>query len=139
MLAVLRFLPCVQGRIGLRYPHVFARHSGEGPLLSGENEVLQKCAVIAPGIEKFPWKFSASTRHSSESWNPVPLRIFKSLDSSFHWNDVVLAFPQERRKISPDSSGRRPESGAIRCAQRSAKSNVCCARRTWAGFRPSPE
>jgi hypothetical protein len=73
-------------------------------LLSGENEVLQKCAGIAPGIKKFPWKSVPSTRHSSESWNPVPLQIFKSLDSSFRWNDVVLAFPQERRKISPDSS-----------------------------------
>jgi hypothetical protein len=29
----------------------------------------------------------------------VPLQIFKSLDSSFRWNDVVLAFPQERRKF----------------------------------------
>ncbi|WP_333682140.1 hypothetical protein [Dyella sp.] len=28
-------------------------------LLSGENEVLQKCAGIAPCIENFPWKFSA--------------------------------------------------------------------------------
>ncbi|WP_333681789.1 hypothetical protein, partial [Dyella sp.] len=28
-------------------------------MLSGENEVLQKCAGIAPGIENFPWKFSA--------------------------------------------------------------------------------
>jgi hypothetical protein len=45
-----------------------------------------------------------SARHSSESWNPVPLQIFKPLDSSFRWNDVVLAFPQEQRKISPDSS-----------------------------------
>jgi hypothetical protein len=34
------------------------RHSRESALLSRENEVLQKCAGIAPGIKKFPWKFS---------------------------------------------------------------------------------
>jgi hypothetical protein len=85
-----------------------SRHSRESALLSGENEVLQKCAGVAPRIENFPWKFSVpSARHSSESWNPVPLQIFKSLDSSFRWNDVVLAFPQERRKISQDNSARK--------------------------------
>jgi hypothetical protein len=83
--------------------------SGLRPLLSGENEVLQKCAVMAPSVENSPWKFSATARHSSESWNPVPLQIFKSLDSSFRWNDVVLAFLQGREKISPDSSGPSPE------------------------------
>jgi hypothetical protein len=35
------------------------RHSRESALLSGENEVLQKCAGIAPRVENFPWKFSA--------------------------------------------------------------------------------
>jgi hypothetical protein len=73
-------------------------------LLSGKNEVLQKCAGIAPASKISHGNSVPSARHSSESWNPVPLQIFKSLDSSFRWNDVVLAFPQERRKISPDSS-----------------------------------
>jgi hypothetical protein len=35
------------------------RRSGFRPLLSGENEVLKKCAGMAPRIENFPWKFSA--------------------------------------------------------------------------------
>jgi hypothetical protein len=46
--------------LGLHRPRFKTnRHSGLRPLLSGENEVLQKCAGIAPGIENFPWKFSA--------------------------------------------------------------------------------
>jgi hypothetical protein len=42
-----------------------------------------------------------SARHSSESWNPVPLQIFKSLDSSFRWNDVVFRFPARTAKNFP--------------------------------------
>jgi hypothetical protein len=38
---------------------VFELDSCLRPLLSGENEVLQKCAGIAPSIKKFPWKSSA--------------------------------------------------------------------------------
>jgi hypothetical protein len=37
----------------------YGRHSRESAPLSGENEVLQKCAGMAPRIENFPWKFSA--------------------------------------------------------------------------------
>ncbi|WP_333676262.1 hypothetical protein [Dyella sp.] len=59
------------------------RRPGESPLLSGENEVLQKCAGIAPASKIFHGNSVPSARHSSESWNPVPLQIFKSLDSSF--------------------------------------------------------
>jgi hypothetical protein len=35
------------------------RHSRFRALLSGENEVLQKCAGMTPSIENFPWKFGA--------------------------------------------------------------------------------
>jgi hypothetical protein len=62
-----------------------------------------------PASKIFQGNSVPSDRHSSESWNPVPLQIFKSLDSSFRWNDVVLAFLQERGKISPDSSERKRE------------------------------
>jgi hypothetical protein len=42
-----------------RHAFLHGRHSRFRALLSGENEVLQKCVGIAPRIENFPWKFSA--------------------------------------------------------------------------------
>jgi hypothetical protein len=48
-------------------------------------------------------------RRLSEANHAVHLTLFKSLDSSFRWNDVVLAFSQKPRKLSLDSSGPSPK------------------------------
>ena len=79
------------------------RHSSFRSLLSGKEFAcpMYVCAthtaVIPAKAHCCPGKFFAvlagklKRRHSSESWNPVPLQIFKSLDSSFRWNDELMA------------------------------------------------
>jgi hypothetical protein len=51
--------------------------SGFRPLLCGEI-----FAVLAGKLKR---------RHSSESWNPATRKSAKALDSSFRWNDELMA------------------------------------------------
>jgi hypothetical protein len=78
-----------------------SRHSGEGPLLSGVNEALQKSATRSLMSTIFSENSTLPIRHPSESWDPVSLTLCKSLDPSFRWDDEHLAIPATRVEIFP--------------------------------------
>jgi hypothetical protein len=68
-------------------------------LLPGENEALKKSATHSVIPTNFFRKFNATDSSSSESWDPVPLTLCKSLDPSFRWDDEHLAIPVTRAEI----------------------------------------
>jgi len=59
------------------------RHSGRPTTVREKMGLFKKCAMRC----NFPSKFNATERHPSESWDPVPLTLCKSLDPSFRWDD----------------------------------------------------
>jgi hypothetical protein len=52
------------------------------PLLSGKMRLFKKMRDARP-----PENSTLPNRHPSESWDPVPLTLCKSLDPSFRWDD----------------------------------------------------